>query len=290
VIPTPLFPAWRVAAGNLAPDGLTWLSGAALPVALTWTGVDGALGFSTDIGPLLVLLALPAVWIFRKQRPVQVLCLVLALVWAVIAIPGLKFGHLTQPRLYFAALPALAILAGLGWAALQSLTLQGVRLRRILGAILALVCFLVVLQDATDLAASNAPAAVLGAESPAAYRAANLGDYALLDETLAALPAGARVLALWEPRELYLPTNTLPDYWIDRWRTDAHDRAQPADVLAQWKAQGITHLLVYLPGEAYMRAADPAVTSQSWAEFDRLLQQLPAPRSVGSSYQVFALP
>jgi 4-amino-4-deoxy-L-arabinose transferase-like glycosyltransferase len=290
LIPTAIFPAWRVAAGNLAPEGLTWLSGAALPVALTWTGVDGALGFSTDIGPLLILLAIPALWLFRKNHETRALALILALVWTVIAIPGLRYGHLTQPRLYFAALPVLAILAGLGWAGLQALTLQGVRLRRILGAILALVCLLVIFQDTADLAGSTAPAAVLGAESQAAYRAVNLGDYAQLDEKLAALPAGARVLALWEPRMFYLPANTLADFWIDRWRTDSHEHSQAGDVLAQWRAQGITHLLVYLPGETFMRSSDPATSPQSWAEFDQLLQQLPAPVNVGGAYQIYPLP
>jgi hypothetical protein len=284
------FSAWRLAAANLPSDGLNWVSGAALPVTLTLTGVDSASGFSTDIGPLLVMLAVPALWIYRKQRAIWALALVLSLTWLVIATLGLRFGHLTQPRLYYAALPALAVLAGLSWAWLQTLTYQGIRLRRILGAMVALVCGLALIQDVANLSASGAPAVIAGMESAQAYRSANLGWYATLDDTLSALPSGSQVLALWEPRKLYLPDNAIPDYWIDLWRATAHKNADPAAILADWKAQGITHLLVYVPGEQFMRENDRSTRPEDWTAFDRLVQQLPAPQAVGDTYRLYSLP
>ncbi len=290
VFPNADFSAWRLAAANVPAEGLSWISGLTLPVSLTWTGVDGAAGFSSDIGPLLVLLAIPALWAFRKQRAVWVLALILGLTWAVMGTAGLRLGHLTQPRLYFAAMPALAVLAGLGWAWLQGLKAQGVRARRILGAMLALVCGLALVQDAARLSASGAPAVVLGMESEQAYRTGNLGWFAVIDEKLSTLPDGSRVLALWEPRKLYMPANTTPDYWIDVWRATAHESGDASAILHSWKAQGYTHLLVDLPGEQFMRETDRSTSAADWAVFDRLLQQLPAPEVIGDTYRLYSLP
>ena len=239
VFPNEYFSAWRLAAANLSPEGLNWIYGLTLPISLTITGVDSAAGFSTDIGPLLVLLAIPALWIFRKERAAWALAIILGLTWAVMGTIGLRLGHLTQPRLYFAAAPALAVLAGLGWAWLQGLTYQTVRARRILGAMLVLVVGLALVQDTASLSASGAPAVVMGMESEQTYRFSHLGAYAALDEKLSALPAGSRVLALWEPRKLYLPANTTPDYWIDLWRATAHDSDDAAAILQEMEGAGL---------------------------------------------------
>jgi hypothetical protein len=290
VFPNANFSAWRLAAANVPAEGLSWISGLTLPISLTWTGVDSAAGFSTDIGPLLVLLAIPALWIFRKERAAWALALILGLTWAVMGTAGLRLGHLTQPRLYFAAVPALAVLAGLGWAWLQGLTYQTVRARRILGAMLVLVVGLALVQDTASISASGAPAVVMGMENEQTYRSANLGAYAALDEKLSALPAGSRVLALWEPRKLYLPDNTTPDYWIDLWRATAHETGDAAAILQKWKAQGYTHLLVYQPGEQFMRETDRSTSPQDWVVFDQLLGKLPAPEAIGNTYQLYILP
>jgi hypothetical protein len=127
-------------------------------------------------------------------------------------------------------------------------------------------------------------------ESEQAYLSANLGWYAVLDEKLSALPAGSRVLALWEPRKLYVPANTTPDYWIDQWRATAHESGDASAILQKWKAQGYTHLLVDLPGEQFMRETDRSTTPADWAVFDQLIQQLPAPETVGGTYVLYTLP
>jgi hypothetical protein len=290
VFPNADFSAWRLAAANVPAEGLNWIFGLTLPISLTWTGVDSAAGFSTDIGPLLVLLAIPALWILRKDRAARALALILGLTWAVMGTVGLRLGHLTQPRLYFAAMPALAVLAGLGWAWLQGLTYQRVRARRILGVMLALVVGLAWVQNTASLTASGAPAVVMGMESEQAYRLANLGAYAKLDEKLSALPSGSRVLALWEPRKLYLPANTTPDYWIDLWRATAHETSGASSILQKWKAQGYTHLVIDLPGEQFMRETDQSTSAADWAVFDQLIQQLPTPETVEDTYRLYRLP
>ncbi|HEX9013617.1 MAG TPA: hypothetical protein VF813_08880, partial [Anaerolineaceae bacterium] len=289
-LPTAEFSAWRLAAANLPPEGLPAWMGVTLPVSLSWTGVDSSGGFGTDIGPLLVLLALPAAWCFRRRREVWLLVLVLALTWLGIAILGFRYGHLTQPRLYYSALGALAVLAGLGWFWLQGFVYRGIRLRRILAALVCLVGALAVLQDVSDVLAAGAPEVLFGTKTEKAYLEGNLGWYASLDASLASLPAGSHVQALWEPRGLYLPGSVRPDFWIDRWRADLHLLGTPETVLTSWKAHGITHLLIYQAGEEFMREGDRSTTPQTWEAFDRLTSQLTVLKVFGGVYRLYALP
>jgi len=287
--PTTWYSAQRLALANLPPDGVNWLVQLFLPVTITWQGIDSAAGFSTDIGPLLVLFAIPGLWRYRQDTRIRVIILGLLLTWLSIALLGARLGHLAQPRLYFAILPALGMAAGLGWESVTGIVRNGVRLRTIAGALALLVLILCLWQDSVDLARRGAPQVVLGITSRQDYLNQNLGWYGETMRNLGELPTEARVLFLWEPRGYYAASSAQADPWIDRWRVDRAEIGDPQEILTSWKTQGFSHILVYQDGVDQLRGADPSVTADDWQALDQLLGSLPSPTVYGTSYELYSL-
>ena len=283
-IPTPAYDAQRLADANLPSADYQVLPQIVLPIYLTWTGVDSAPGPSTDLGPLLILFALPALVIQRRSPTVQFLGVSLLVGWLAMSVGGARFGHLNQPRLFFVLLPALAALAGWGWAELQNITAAGVRLNRLTAVLAFLILGLVLLQDGTHLLETGAINTVIGLQSSHKYLEDNTGVYITAMDRLSTLPKESKVLMLWEARGLYAPPNTLPDPWIDAWRASIHRLKTPQAVLDDLRGQGISHLLVYTAGMEYMRENDAAMTPEDWDALDQFLALLPAPTQAANDY------
>jgi len=289
-ISTPTYDAQRLADANLPSADYQVLPQIILPVYLTWTGVDSAPGPSTDLGPLLVLFAVPALVKQRRSPVVQFLGFSLLVGWLAMSFGGARFGHLNQPRLFFVLLPALAALAGWGWAELEGITAAGVRLNRLTAALAVLILGLVLLQDTSHLLVSGAVQTVVGLESRQKYLEDNTGVYITAMDRLSALPQESKVRMLWEARGLYAPPNTIPDPWIDGWRSSIHQYKTPQAVLDDWRGQGITHILVYTAGMDYMRENDAAMTPDDWKAWDQLLTRLPAPiQAAGEFYLLYEI-
>ncbi|NMB88216.1 MAG: hypothetical protein GYA17_07635, partial [Chloroflexi bacterium] len=134
LLPTAWVSAERLAHLRYAPV-LDWADRIFFPLMATWRGVEGAPGYSSDVGPLLVLLAIPGLIAFRKSLRSLPLAAALLFTWLAVIGLGGGMGHLMQTRLYFAVLPAAAALAGWGWSAIHSLPVPGVRVSRIAGSL-----------------------------------------------------------------------------------------------------------------------------------------------------------
>jgi len=156
---SPNFSAERISAANDFQQSLPWLQRIFLPFSITFTGVEGAAGFSTDPGPLLLLLGLPGLLFFWREQKARWLAAILLPALLAIGLFGQRLGHLFQTRLYFVVLAAAAVLAGWGWFSLQSQVILGVRLRRLFGTLLALVLILALFQDSQSFA-RNSPLTV----------------------------------------------------------------------------------------------------------------------------------
>lgn len=283
LFPTQWYSSDRLATANLPPENYQILPHVLYPLYLTWTGVDSASGPSTDLGPLLLMFTLPALLTYRRNAWVRFYGLSLLLCWIVIGLAGSRFGHLQQPRLYFALLPAYSALAAWGWPVAARLSSGRVRMRRIVGVIVLLVLALSAWQDINRIITSRAVAVVTGNVGHDVYLEENTGAYITAMRNLELLPDDSRVLMLWEARSLYAPDNSLPDPWIDAFRYAYRSLADPQSILADWQAN-YTHLLVYLPGMQMMREEDRGISPAGWDAFDQILATLNPPLEIGGPY------
>lgn len=281
-------PAW----GN-------WQDVLLLPLRATYLGIEGAPGYSAAVGPLLLGLAVAAFVAWpgpppRYRRTVRNAALVALpglLVWM---LAGRITGYLLQARLYFVLFPALAVLAGAGWAGLSRLVIASTRFNRLAGALIALVMLLAGFEVGMYTLRQGAPQVVLGLQTRQEYLANNLGWYAPAMQAVGELPPGARVLMLWEARSLYCASVCIPDEVLDRW---AHDRqllggdgAEAGEqVLQAWRQAGYTHLLLHRAGMEFMRSEGGPQRPEDWPLLDALLTSLPVVQDFGGAYQLYGL-
>jgi 4-amino-4-deoxy-L-arabinose transferase-like glycosyltransferase len=289
-IGTPWFDAARIASANLPNDSIIWWQHLLLPFSSTWAGIDSAAGFSADLGPLLLLFAAPGFWLYRRSPKAQTLAILLSFTALGLGVASLRYGHLMQTRLYFSVLTCLALPAGCGWEWLQAQVIQGVRLKRIFGAVTLLVMGLLLWQDSYFINQITPGRVSMGTETQQNYLENTVGFHIRAAQTLESLPAGSHTLLLWEPRGLYLPLTAQADLWIDRWRTDRRELETAPAILARWKSQGFTHLLVYQPGVELIRQQPSQTPSENWKVLQDLFGLLPAPTTIGDQYALYQLP
>jgi hypothetical protein len=299
-----LFPAGpmtaiRVAAYQSHVSQSTWLDFWLLPWRITLVGLENAPGYASSIGPLLFGLPLAVLaageWLDEAGRRLARFCAVSAaaalLLWMIL---GQVFPFLLQARLYYAFFPLLAALAGLGLWSLQSLTIGQVRLGRLANALTALVLLFTTL-DLTVDAVQKAPTQVLtGARTSQEYQTDVLGWFAPAMQGVRDLPPGSRTLLLFEARYLTCLPHCAPDEVLDRWLTSRHllggETASNGQILAQWRAQGFTHVLVHHAGVRFL-IENPylSYTSSDWQALDQLLAQLPVQADFGDAYRLYRL-
>jgi hypothetical protein len=289
--PSANYPAARLAAANLAPAHIDWLSHLLAPIFFTWKGVDSAPGPGTDLGPLLVLFAVPGLFLYRRNSRAHIFSAVLFAWWAAIIVAGARSEHLQQPRVYFVLLPALAVPAGWGWSKLQNLQTGAIRFRRIIGILCVIVVFIGLTREILYPIMNGALQTSLGLHSRDAYLYENSGAYYEAMQTLAGLPHNSLVLMLWEGRGLYAPENAVVDPWLDRFRTDLKQFGSPESVLTNWRGHGYTHILLYSTGMQMMQAVDANLTQKDWESFGQIIDSLPAPQILtGDFYRLYKLP
>lgn len=115
-IGTPWYDAARLASTEEGPPRvIEWWLHIFAPFTTTWAGVDSAAGFSADLGPVLLLFAVPGFLVYGRDPRARTFLILLGLAAISIAAGGLYSEHLMQTRLYYAVLPAMAVPCGWGW-------------------------------------------------------------------------------------------------------------------------------------------------------------------------------
>jgi hypothetical protein len=260
-----------------------------LPLALTWLGVEGADGFAADIGPLLVLLALPGLVARWRRRDTLLVAVWVLAGWLAITAGEYYSPYLGQTRLYFVLLPAAALAAGWGWKRSQHITVGQVRLRRVMAVLIMLALALSLWQDALSLSRLKPVAVLLGTRPATRYLDQALGWYAPAMRALHGLPPEARPLLLWEPRGLYAPLRAESDTWIDRWYLDRRNMGGPQAILRSWRREGYTHLLLNDAGANFERSHRQELTQADWEALDALLSHLTPLADFGGAYHLYSL-
>lgn len=271
-----------------------------LPIRATFFGAEGGPGYSASIGPLFFGLGLCAVLSVpilcdTRRTALKALFVCVAsgvLVWM---IAGRFSSYLLQSRLYFAFFPALALLAGAGYAGIQHSQLPGVRLGRIAAALVLIVIGLNIVELAGQTLKSGAAQAALGLVAEEDYLSNTLGWYAPAIQAVHDLPDGSRTLLLFEPRSLYCQPVCDPDEVLDRWLRERWDGAggqprSPEAVLEGWRATGYTHLLLYQSGADFIHQESRLpYRPEDWQALSDLISPLPVIQKFGGAYILYSL-
>jgi hypothetical protein len=267
-------------------------------VRATFVGVQGGNAIDATLGPLLLAGAALLALVWPKQPPALRRALATWLGFVAVAYLGWvaldSYSALArQARLFFAFLPAVAVVAAAGVAGVRALNVPSLRLSLVVNAVVALVLGLSGLEVALDFAAHDPLPYVAGAQTAADYEAAQLGWYAPALAGVNALPAGSRVMFLWEARALACAGSIrcVPDVIIDHWWHARRTAGAAEAILAQWRAEGTTHVLIYDTGARFVQAMpDNAFDPADWTELDRLRGLLHPVATFGGTYSLYALP
>jgi hypothetical protein len=265
-----------------------------MPLTATWHGlhrvfVEGKLIFATDIGPLLLSFGLIGLIFQFKERVSKIAAIWLGCGWIVLILGGLTSALLWQTRLYFVLLTPAALLVGFGWETISKVNLGQVRLRILLSAVVILVVSLILVQDLGSTVGSGSFGVLIGTTSQEEYLEKNLGWYIIAARRLHELPQADNILALWEPRGLYLPDNTQADVWIDRWFMTLLDYEASDEIIINWQQQDITHLLINLNGMEYEMENNNSYTDEGWLILEEVLESFPEPELVGDEYAIYTI-
>ncbi|MBN2086353.1 MAG: hypothetical protein JW748_14130 [Anaerolineales bacterium] len=274
-------------------EGAWWMA-AVTPLLQSTIGAYGAAPFAVTIGPLL-LAFLPGALVARTGEPPAArlllkLCWLSAIVfWAVCGVGGFFSELLVQPRLYLSLFPGIALLAAYGFEGLWRIRLRVVRLGAAAAVLGALVLAVQLAGFGQSWIASGVPGYLSGSQTRAEYLETNLGWHVRAAESARALPDGSRVLMLWEPRGFYCGQACSEDATIDRWYLLMRSGLTAEEIIAQWREEGWTHVLLFDTGAGFERASRSEYAEADWEELDRLQMELPVVERFGDGYTLYSL-
>jgi hypothetical protein len=291
VAPFTWIPGESTSIQNLRPFGNIW-DILILPIRATVIGVEGGVGYSHDIGPLLLLFGAGA-WVFQiakgKQSPFLADAGIATLVSIGVWIAGNQVnGLLVQSRMYYAMFPVFAILAAAGYEGLASLKISGVRVRRLLHIVIGLALGLTLTQSIRSVIRQGSLAYLTGVLSEEQYLEQNLGWYA---PAMRAIGEGGKLtLLLYEPRGYYCSPSCTADEELSRWSIEYHSLGTCQKVLGKWKMEGYQIILVNQSGiDFFVQANDPNHTQSDLTALQGCLGELPASADFGTAYRLFGL-
>lgn len=244
-----------------------------LPWQATVQGIEGGPGFNTSIGPLLLAL-IPGVVLgvgsldSAARRSIHRLAVLAAGVWLLWALGAQFVAPLTRSRHYYGFLPALAVLAAAGYRGMRSLEIGSLNVGWILSRFVIFVFTLTAVSALLYLGRTSPVRVLTRGVSHQAYLEEQLGWYARVMERLNRLPDGSKVRFLWEPRAYYCRVDCVPDAILDQWWYLAQT-IQPSELAAVWKAQGVTHVLIYDLGIELEKSTQPLLTDAHWRALDQ---------------------
>ncbi|NMC14986.1 MAG: glycosyltransferase family 39 protein [Chloroflexi bacterium] len=265
-----------------------------LPFSATFLGVEGATGYNTSIGPLLLGLAIFAwlpqnPWSNAQKRSANI-CLIIILTGLVTWMVAGKFSeYLIQSRVYFAIFPAIAVLSGIGFNGFSQINLFKIRFRNVVASLVFLSLGFSVFEISRDMMKMGALEVFLNIKSEEEYLADNLGwYYPAINKTIENKDKH-KVLMLFEPRSYFCTPFCDPDEIIDRWKHDLYLYENENDILQSWIAQGYTDILYNRFGAEYIRENDGRYLPSDWQKLEDLLSHLPVIENFGGDYYLYSL-
>jgi hypothetical protein len=265
-----------------------------IPILQSTVGTYGMTPFGVTIGPLL-LAFLPGAFVPRPEenpgdgflRKLFWLCLIVY--WAAVGVGGFSSVALTQPRVYLVLFPGIALLSAGGFEGLWKLRLARIRLGALAAVLAVLVMTVQTAGFVNSWVGSGVPNFLAGVQTEQEYLENNLGWYARAMQTVRALPDGARVLMLWEPRGFYCGAKCEADAAIDRWYLALRLDGSAESALARWSREGWTYVLIFDEGAKFEQAGRREYSPSDWSELDRLRALLAPAASFADGYSLYRL-
>jgi len=265
-----------------------------LPFMATFMGVEGGVGYSASIGPLLLGLALFA-WLPQSERSasqkrttlmVTFFVLSALLIWMVAS----RFSeYLTQSRLYFALFPALAVLSAIGFNGFSQWQLSGIRFRFVVGSLVIMCLGFSALEVSRDAIKMGTLDVLFNIETEEEYLGKNLGWYYPAVSDVATFGNDHKVLMLFEPRSYFCIPYCDPDEILDRWKHDLYLYDDTHAILQSWRDQGYTHLLFNRFGMEYIKDTDSRYLPTDWEKLETTLSKLTVQKDYGGAYIIYSL-
>jgi len=286
---------WFYTRPDLAEHYPLWA--ALILLRVTFLGRQGDDVYDATLGPLFVIFGLVLALGWRRLperlraelRPVAGFTLGGYLGWVTILFVS-QFGR--QPRLFLPVLMGLAVLGAAGVAVLETLDTRTLRVSLIYKAVLALVLVLCTFESWSVFVGHNPLAFLTGAQSQDDYLVSQQGGYVVAIRWVDGLPAGSRVKFLWEARSSICadPLRCDPDTVIDRWWHSRRTIGRADEILARWKSEGTTHVLIYEAGLDFVRRElSDGYVAEDWSELDALRGQMQLVESISGTYSLYAL-
>ncbi|MBI4790881.1 MAG: glycosyltransferase family 39 protein [Chloroflexi bacterium] len=228
------------------------------PWDATIFGREDGLNYQATIGPLLLallpfaLLTLP----FKREQanpPTRAMWVFVAVLYATWLLGVAQSKLLSQTRLLFPIFPIVAILAADAFERTAALTLPQFSLHRFTTLLIGLVLTLTAASNTLSFFSDRPLDYLLGYETRDQYLARHLGDYYTVARFVnTSLPAGARILFLWETRAYYVQRSVEADAILDRW-PHLQWQFRNADAIAfELRRAGYTHVLLNRGGLDYL--------------------------------------
>ena len=260
--------------------GLSLRSLITFPLEATVYGREGLGPYMASSGPLLIGL-LPLAAVNWHRRPPSDRALIVGLL--IFSLPpylawlagAATSWFMAQTRLLFPLFPALALVGALGLDGLGEEISQSADLVKVVQAAV-LIAVAVALLSASIAVAGSAPLPVVAGLQPEEdYLLQHLGTHYAAMQQINALPEDARVLTLWEPRIFYCIRRCVPDSLINQWWHDRQIEPDPARIAARWRAEGISHVLIFESGWRflYYEEGHEPLTQADLEMLDRLREE-----------------
>jgi hypothetical protein len=233
------------------------------PLEATVAGTEGSELYDTTIGPLLLggLGLLVVVW--RGIAPpgraaARHMLLLIAANYGLWLYGLARTALLLQTRLLFPVFGLLAVLAGAAFANADRLRRPQLDTGWLVRVTVILTLALLLVTQVAGFLGTNPLPVLFGVENRDAYERRQLGIYPEVIAALNALPAGSRVVFLWEPRSYgCCEVECWPDALLDRFlHHTQHWQHDAAAIAADWQAAGFTHVLWYEHGMRYIDEAE----------------------------------
>lgn len=230
-----------------------------LPLTTT-LGTQDTNFFDGRIGPFLLILsplAIIAFWQARHEPSGSRRALLSIGLFSFIGIAAWTLGvissaNLFQARYLFPALIPLVILLAVGMNSLNKLDTSQLRVSFIVRSMLAFTVIVNLLNFSLQVVVRNPLSVAIGITSRKAYIEKQQPGYAHALALLKNVPENAKVYLLFEPRSYGMNIQVQPDIINTNFSHDLWLYKTPENMIAAWKRQGYTHILLSKSGADFI--------------------------------------